>query len=145
MSVNKRIGYGMTLGCDPNGGTSYTTLGAIVDGLKDGDAKADTADTTLLADTYKTKSKGQVDPGEASFTIAYDPDEATSTTLATLLGTASATPPTWIVTLPAGTLGSGSITTKTFAGHLTGMGREIMKDKMITCNITITKTGNPGM
>ncbi len=145
MAVNKRIGLGVTLACDPAGGSSYTTLGAIVDGLAESEAKADMADTSILADTWKTKSKSQVDPGEVTYTIAYDPDEATSTTLATLLASVSAVPPTWRVTYPSGTLGAGSVTTKTFAAHLSGMGRETKKDKMIVCAITLTKTGNPGM
>lgn len=145
MPVNKRIGYGMTLGVDTAGGASFTTLGALVDGTKESDAKGTTGDTSILTDVFMTFSKSQVDPGETSFTIAYDPDEATSTTLKALLASTNATAPTWRITFPAGTLGAGTITTKTFSAHLTGMGREVMKDNLVTASITLKKTGDPGM
>lgn len=144
MALSKRIGLGVTLGVDTAGGTSYTTLAAVVDGLNEGESKATMVDTTVLSDTFMTKSKSQIDPGEVTLTIAYDPDEATSVTLKTLHASTSATPPTWLITLPSGTLGAGTITTKSFAAHLSGMGREIKRDGMIVCSITLTKTGNPG-
>ncbi len=145
MSLNRRIGLGVTLGVDAAGGSSYTTLGNVVDGLKEGGSKADVADISILADTFKAKAKGQIDPNEVTLTVAYDPDDSNYVILKTLHDGIQTTPPTWLISLPSGTLGAGTITTKGFAGFVTGLGREIMKDKLLTCEVTITKTGNPGM
>lgn len=145
MTLNRRIGLGVTIGVDSAGGTNFTTLGSIVDGAKEGGTKADVADISILADTHKQKAKGQIDPNEVTITIAWDPDDATSTVLKSLHDSVSATPPNWQISLPSGTQGAGSTTTKTFKGFVTGMGREIMKDKLITAEVTITKTGDPGI
>ncbi len=144
MTLNRRIGLGFTLAVDTAGGTTFVTLGSIVDGWKESGSKADTADISILSDKYKQKSKGQIDPGDVTFSIAYDPDDATSTTLITAFSSTSATPPNWQITYPSGTGGAGTTTTETFKGHLTGLGREVMKDKLVVCEVTITKTGDPG-
>ncbi len=144
MAVNKRAGFGVTLSVDPTGGTSYTTLAAIVDGVSESDAKATTVDTTLLSETFMTNTKTQIDPGEVTFTIAYDPDETTSVLLKALHTSVNPVPPAWLITYPYGVLGSGSITTKGFFAHLTGLSREQKKDGMIVQNVTLKKTGNPG-
>ena len=89
MPVNKRIGLGFTLSVDPLGGTSYTTIGAIVDGFGESEAKAMMVETAILTDVFITKSKSQVDPGEVTFIIAYDPDEASSVLLNQLLASVS--------------------------------------------------------
>jgi hypothetical protein len=145
MALNRRIGLGVTVGVDSAGGTSFTTLGSVVDGAKEGGSKADVADVSILSDTFKQKAKGQIDPNEVTMTVAYDPDDTTTTLLKTLHDSVSATPPNWQISFPPGTLGAGSITTKSFKGFVTGLGREIMKDKMITQELTVTKTGDPGV
>lgn len=144
MAVNKRIGLGILLAVDTAGGTTFVNLGAIVTAPSSSEAKADTAELTLLNDIIKEKAKGQIDPGEVTFQIAYDPDEASTTLLKTMLETIPTTPPNWRITFPAGTLGAGTITTKTFTAHMTGMGEEFEKDKMLICPITLTKTGQTG-
>ncbi len=144
MALNRRIGLGVVIGVDAAGGTSFTTLGSVVDGAKEGGSKADVADISILSDTFKQKAKGQVDPAEVTMTVAYDPDETTTTLLKTLHDQIQTVPPNWQISFPSGTLGAGSITTKSFKGFVTGLGREIMKDKFITQEVTITKTGDPG-
>ncbi len=144
MAVSKRIGLGVTLSVDVTGGTSFSLIGAVVDGISEGEAKADMVDTSILADIFKTKSKSQVDPGEVTLTIAYDPDEGSSTGFKLLLASVNAVAPNWKISYPSGTLGTGSITYKTFFAHHSGMGRETKKDGMIVCAITLTKTGDPG-
>ncbi len=144
MTLNRRIGLGFVLSADPAGGTSYTALASIVDGWDEAEAKADTADTSILADTYKTKSKSQIDPGSITLEIAYDPDDATTTTIITMFKSVSATPPNWQISYPAGTGGAGVVVAETFKAHLTGMGRTFKKDKLLIAKITLTKTGDPG-
>jgi hypothetical protein len=144
MTLNRRIGLGFTLAVDASGGSSFTTLGSIVDGLKEEQAKAEMVDTSVLADLYKTKSKSQIDPGGFTLMIAYDPDDATTTALVAIFKNTSAVPPNWRISYPSGTQGAGIVQTETFKAHLSAMGREIVRDKMITCEITLTKTGTIG-
>jgi hypothetical protein len=145
MSLNRRIGLGVTIAVDASGGTSFTTLGNVVDGAKEGGTKAQTGDVSILADTFMQFAKGQIDPGEKTFTIAYDPDDSNFTVLKTLHDQIQTTPPNWQISLPSGTLGAGSTTTKTYKGFVVGMGREIAKDKLLTLEVTVKKTGDPGM
>lgn len=145
MTVNRRIGLGFTLGVDPTGSTSYTTLGAIVSGFKGPNAKADVADISILADTYKQFAKSQIDPGEYTFTIAYDPDDTTTSTLITCFKSVTPPAPAWVITYPAGSTGAGTIVSEPFAAHLVGLGREVEKDKLVTCEITLKVTGTPGL
>jgi len=141
--INRRIGLGCTLSVDPTGSTAYQAIGAIVDGFKGPSAKAETVDITLLSDGYKQFGKSHTDPGETTFMIAYDPDDTSSATLAGLLAPTQ-TPANWQITYGPGTGGAGTVTTETFKAHLTGMSREVAKDKFLTCEITLKNTGNPG-
>src|SRR5579871_2518705 len=86
MSLTKRYGYAVTLGCDSSGGSSFTVLGNIVDSIEGADVKADEIEVTLLADKIKTWAQGQIDGGQVTFKIAYDPADTSGTTIATLLG-----------------------------------------------------------
>src|SRR4051812_19902213 len=118
MTVSRRIGLGFALAVDSAGGSSFTDIGAIVDGLKEAEAKAETVDISILTDTHKPIAKGQSTSGDATLVVAYDPDDSTTQLLKTLHDMTSATqatPPTWRITFPAGTGGAGSITTKTFS------------------------------
>jgi hypothetical protein len=142
MAVTKRIGLGILLDVDILGGTNFTNLAAIVDAPDNSGAKADVADTTLLADTFKTKAKAQIDPGEVTFTIAYDPSDGTTsqklaTVLADVINTAN-----WRITFPAYAGAAQKI--ETFLAQLTGMGRTLKKDKLNIAPITLTISGNPG-
>ena len=141
MTLLRRIGFGVVLNCDPTGGTTYAALGAIVDGLDGGDAKTTAIDTTILGDKFMTKGGGQIDPGEVTFTIAYDPlDAATNLVLTTLLGNSNVAH--FQISYPA--VGGSGATTETFFGFVSGYKRTIAKDKMITAEVTITISGDPG-
>lgn len=159
--VDRRIGLGVTLGVDITGvGTTYTILGAIVDGLDGPDAKGTVVDLTLLSERYKVKTVADVDPGEVTFTIAYDPSDATSTQILTglLTGTFSSTTaialPIWQISYPAtggypplsgGTAAAvPAITDPPFYGTVSGFKRTISKDKMVVAEITIAVSGKPG-
>ena len=141
MSLTRRIGFGVVLNCDPTGGTTFAALGAIVDGLDGGDAKTTVIDTSILGDKFMTHGGGQIDPGEVTFTIAYDPlDAATNLVLSALLGNSNIA--NFQISYPA-VAGAGA-TTETFKGLVSGYKRTIAKDKMITAEVTITISGDPG-
>ncbi len=144
MTLNRRIGLGFTLAADPTGGTSFSTLAAIVDGWDEEDAKAETPDTAILADLYKTFGKSQIDPGGITFEIAYDPDHATTTTLITMFKSVSQVAPNWQIGYPGGDSGAGSVVAESFKAHCVGMGRSVKKGKLLVCKITLKKTGQPG-
>lgn len=145
MALTRRMGLGVTLAMDPAGASNYVTLGAIVDGFS-GSAKADVADMSILSDTFKPKGKGQVDPGEITLSIAYDPDDNsntnTSRALAAALALTGPTPRTFQISYPA--VGAVNASTENFSGHITGLGREVKKGDMIVAPVTITVSGDPG-
>lgn len=140
MSLTVRTGLGFTLGVDPTGGTSFTTIASLVAPPKRSGAKADTPDVTILSDTWKQFAKSQIDPGEVTFTIAYDPNDTVTTTLTSLLSQITPTPK-WQISYPAGT-GSGA--TEPFKAHLSGMSQTIEVDKLVTAEITLKVSGAPG-
>lgn len=70
--MNKLVGFGSTISWDSTGGNSFVVLASVVDGDKL-ESKTSFAATTLLADTFVTKAKTEIDPGSLKFTIAYLP------------------------------------------------------------------------
>lgn len=141
MSLTKRIGFGVTLGCDPAGGVTYAVLGAVVDGLEGAEAKTDEVDTSVLGDKYKTKAGAQVDPGNVTFSIAYDPlDTATTTVLTGLL--ASSAVAGWQITYPV--IAAETQQKDAFKGFVSGFKRSIKKANLIVADVTITVSGTPG-
>jgi hypothetical protein len=144
MTVNKRVGFGVTLGVDTSGSTTFTSLASIVTPPKGPGAKKEMADTAILSDKYKTYAPSQIDPGETHFTIAYDPDDATTTILTGLLGSVAATAANWKITYPSGSTGAGSTTNETFKAHLVEFERVIETNKLIVAEIKLKNTGDPG-
>lgn len=142
MSLTKRIGFGVTLGCDPTGGTTYAVLGAVVDGLDGPDAKAEEVDTAVLSDKYKTKAGAQIDSGNVTFQIAYDPLDTATTTVLTGLFSSSAVAG-WQILYPV--IASETQQKDAFQGFVSGMKRTISKDKMIVADVTITISGKAGL
>lgn len=142
MTLQSRVGYGWTVGVDSTGGTSFTTLGAVVEGFKGPGAKRDKVDITLLSDLWKRFAGAQIDPGELAFTIAWDPGDATTTqTLTALLKSTSGVEPNWQLTYPA--FGGGGSGSQTFKGILLGFSPTVMEDKMATSEVTVQVSGNP--
>lgn len=139
MALTKRIVYGSTLAVDTSGGSSYTTLGNIVDGWDGPSAERSVIDTSVLADEYITKAPGQIDPGEVTFVIAYDPADANTNELEIDGGVYS-----WQANYKDST--SAATETETFDGFVSSKGVAATgKDGLVTCSITITITGNPGL
>ena len=131
MALVRRIGLGVTLS------VNAVVIGSIVDGFAGPDCKADEVDTTILSETFKTFAKSQIDPGQLTFVIAYDPNYTDTTSLNTLL--ASGASATWLVTYPTATL------TETFSGYVSGLSREIKKDGLCQATLTIKISGDPGL
>lgn len=147
MTLQRRIGLGVTLGVDTALGTSYATLGAIVNAIKNGGTKADVADISILSDTFKQFGKGQIDPGEYDFEIAYDPgDTATTGKIQTMHAATGVNAYPFLITLPAiPSPGTNAAQTIAFSAHLISMGLGVEKDKMIVCPVKLKVTGNPNL
>ena len=138
MALTKRVGFGVVL---QYFNVSYITLGAIVEGVDGGDAKTTVIDTAILSDKFMPKAGGQIDSGEVTFTIAYDPlDTGTTTVLTGLLGSSAIT--NFKILYPI--IGAEAQQSDVFAAIVTGFKRGIAKDKMITAEVTLTISGDAG-
>lgn len=137
MSLTKRIGLGVTLEVDLTGGTSYTTLGNVVEAVNGPDAKATIVPVELLTEEFVDKAKGAIDGGTVTYSVAYDPDDTHSK----LIGDAflQRTPvPRWRVAYP------GATEPDVFLAHCSAVGRERKKDGFIVAPITLDVVGDPG-
>lgn len=151
MALQRRIGLGVTLGVDTNGGANYNSLGAVVNAIKHSGTKADQADVSILSDTWKQFAKGQIDPGEYDFEVAYDPGDNTANTNTTVrlqtmhAATGMNTYP-FQLTLPAvASPGTNAAQTINFSAHVVSMGLGVEKDKLIVAPIKLKVSGNPNL
>ncbi len=151
MSLQRRMGLGVTLGVDIAQSTNYTALGNIVNAIKNNGTKADTADLSILSDTYKQFGKGQIDPGEWDFEIATDPldnSAASANTFARILTMHAATGVnTYPFSLQLPSIpspGSATVAYCNFAAHVIGVGMSVEKDKLIVTPVKLKVSGNPG-
>ena len=142
MAFDRRIGFGVTLEIQPDGSTVYTSL-EIVDTIDGPETAADEIETTLRGDTFKKYEKGQVDPGQVTFDIAYDPDDTSTTVLTNLLTASGCALATFRLTYPI-TCNTTTTTQETFTGFVAGLGRSVPKDGLITMPVTIRVDGDPG-
>jgi len=138
MTLTRRVGYGSTLGTDFAGGTNYVALGNIIDGWSGPGATADEIETTVLVDTYKTFCAGQIDPGECTFRIAFDPTDTDSSSIANALE--DGTTLNWQITYASC---GGSSTTDSFSAWVKGFSIVVQKDQLTTADITLRITGSP--
>jgi hypothetical protein len=141
MSLERRIGLGFTLGVDSTGGTSFTTIASIVDGIEGPGADSEVADVSILTDTFKRKRKAMVDAGKVTYTIAYDPNDTNSQLLGLLLADVT-TVANWRVGFPD--QGASTSQAETFTGLLVGMNRKAKRKELVVADITIDVDGNPG-
>lgn len=136
MTINRQIGYGMTLSYDPGTGT-YVSLGSIMTPPSGPNAKTEKADVTLLTDKFKQYQGAQVDPGEVTFTILYDAADATTTAVAGLLASSAVVP--WKIGFPTGTPAY-----ETTHGFVAAVDRKTATADGIKGDITIQISGDPG-
>ena len=141
MTLERRIGYGFTLGVDSTGGTSFTTIGGIVDGMDGPGATSDTADVSILTDKFKRKRKAMVDAGQVTLSVAYDPADSTAHLLATLLADLTNVA-NWQINFPD--QGTSLSQSETFTGILTGMARKAQRKNLVVVDLTIDVDGDPG-
>ncbi len=145
-ALQRRIGLGVTLSADDASAGNYVALGSIVDGFKHGGAKAKVVDASIITDTYERVGKGQVNPGEITLMIAYDPTASTTTSArlkAMLAITGFDTGTNFKIVYPACGTENAAIN-KTFLGYVTQLGVEVDRGKMITMPVTIAVDGDPG-
>ncbi len=142
--ADKRIGYKTEIAVSVDGTTvSFVAIGCIVDGVSGPESARTKVDTSCLDDTFMTFSVAQTDPGELSFTMAYDPNDASSQTLTDLL-TQDTPIPRWQITYPVSASTSEVQPTEEFDAFVIGLGREIAKEELITRAITLAISGDPG-
>jgi len=136
--MGKFIGFGSKISVDPLGGSTFTDI-AYVRSIKRDDATSHVSDTTCLDNStrYETKLGGTVNPGGVTLELAFDPDGATHKTLALLLSTQAVA--SWKITYSDATT-----TTETFSGFVQSLGQEVPLRELVTRNIKIEVTGNPG-
>jgi hypothetical protein len=137
LSLNRLTGFGVTLGVDVTGGSTFVTLASIVTPPSGPSAKTEKVDVSILSDKSKQYAGAQIDPGEVSFEIAYDLNDVTTTTLATLLGNSAIA--NWQITYTAGT-----IATETFKGFVSGFDRKMGVTERVSATVTITVSGPAG-
>ena len=141
MSLTKRVGLGVTLGCDPTGGVTYALLGSIVDHIDGADAKTVIFDSSLLTDKYETKGGAQIDPGTYTFKIAYDPLDSSTTTILTGLLTSSVIAG---FQLEYPVIGAETQNKEPFVAIVSGLKVSRPKGGLIVADVTLTVSGKPG-
>jgi hypothetical protein len=145
MTLQRRIGLGVTLGVDTSGGSNYAVLGNVVNSIKHGGTKAQQADISILSDTYMQFAKGQIDPGEWTFEIAFDPlDTNTSSKIDTMHAATGVNAYPFQIQLPAiVSPGTNTVAYSNFSAHVMGIGAQIEKDKLLIQPVTLKVTGDP--
>lgn len=146
MAKNKRIGYGITIAVQITSGSTFRTLGTLVDDIDFDDVEVEQVDITLLADKFKSFANGQADPGGVSFNIAYE-ESATGDSEFVFRALKNCTPsftPNWKVHLPAGTASTSTTGVLPFAANVSGLGFSAPKAGLIVQPITLKKSGAPG-
>ena len=150
MSLQRRIGLGITLAVDLAGGTNYNTLGAIVNAVKHGGTKKDVVDISILSDFWKQYAVGQCDPGEIDFEIAFDPGDNTALSntnarLTTMHATSGVNAFPFQLSIPAvASPGTNTAQLINFSAHVTSVGMAIEKEKMLIAPVKLKLSGNPG-
>lgn len=140
MATEDRIGLGFTFAFDPVAGGTDIVCAIIDPGMSESSSKA-TAARSLLGDTHDTFLGGSVDPGELTFTIAFNTVSATMTALYAWYNA------TGLVAVRDCTIGWPAISggdpagTSTGKGILTAINRVINRNELVTCEITIKKSG----
>lgn len=135
MALNKKIGYGFVISIDPAGGTAWDALGNVVDGYSGPNSQARAVDTSVLSDFWDTFAKEGANPGQVTFDVAYDCDDADYDALCDALESASAIAVK--IDPPAST------NDQIFNALVIGVGPEVRKGALAKAAITLQVTGDP--
>jgi hypothetical protein len=137
--MQKRTGFGCRLLVDPAGGTSFVHVANVITGWSGPNTSADVAETTVLADLYKTYKREQIDPGQATLSIAYDPLDTATQILVDLYD--SGANAAWAQEFSDE--GAGTIT-EVFTAMIVGFERTMEKGTLVTASLTLQVSGNAG-
>lgn len=144
-TFNKNIGYNITFGVDTTGGSTYVVLAHIVD-IGGSDSKTEFGDTTLLGDKNKTYLPASIEPGEFSFTIAWDPNDAPGTygTLAAAQQSGALLGCEITVTYVEASA-SPATGTEAFKAYVANLGRKFGKKNLSMVEVKLQITGDPAL
>ena len=124
-----------SLQVDPSGGSAYTPVGFIKDSV-DSTESADDIEVTNLGDVYKSYVRGEIEPGELTWSIAFDPSDGTNQTLRSLMD--SGDEASWQINLPGGS----SVELK---GYVKSLGRSIVKNGVMMRSVGVKLNGAPSV
>jgi len=142
--VERRTGFGFTLDVDPAGGSSFTTVGGIVN-FNGTEASRSDVDVTLLADTFMQFRGAQVDGGTLEFDVALDPNDAESKTIVSLFHrNANDIVPNWKITHSTLTGSTLAVPTRTFRGYVNKLSDVFEKESLATRTVGVKVTDNTG-
>lgn len=127
------IGLGVTIGIESATPGTYTTLGAVF-AISEPSASMDTIDVTEMSHTDGARRfiGGLIDEGEATFSVHYDPEQTSYTTLRTQFLTRAAK--NYKITHVGGA-------TRVFSALITGVSKETPLDDKMTCEFTLKVSG----
>ena len=135
--MSKLFGYGSVLQVTTT--TGDLAIGQVTNISGPGTDAADVDTTTMdSSSNFRTFVPGLIDPGELTFSLAYDPALTSHKRLAYYHGQRQ----TKAFKLYHGTTAAGD--EDAFSGHVKSLGREIPMDNLITCDVTLKITGKPG-
>ncbi len=132
----KQIGFGA--GIKKGGlGTNGTYLAQVISISREA-SEANKVDTTTLdgTDRFRTKIAGLIEPGSIKLKIVYDPTDSTLKTWMAEHEAGGTT--TYAIIYPTTTV------TQSFSGFVASVGAEVPLDDVITCDIGLQITGDPG-
>lgn len=139
--MTKIHGYGITLGYDLAGGTSYTTVGQLYDIAPPGMSR-DAIDVTdhSSTDRWREFIKGLKDGGEVTLSVWYDPVNATQDFSTGVLADLDEdiTVPNWLITFP-----DVASTTWTIPGFVTDASPAVPLDDGMSMDVTVKVSGKP--
>lgn len=139
-------GYLGTLGWDPAGGTSYTTIARIRDlgGPSISRTDIEVADRSMTS-YYKEYLGGMNDAGALSFDLTWDPigdsthAQASGTGLLSDFETSQCTQATWQWQLD----GCGGTATMTFSGYLNSFEANAPLEDVLQASVGVKISGKP--
>lgn len=138
--MSRAPSFGVTIGYDTAGGSSYVTIGHVKD-VAGPNVSRGTIDITDhdSTDGFREFFGGLVDGGEVTFSIGLDHTTSAHSNLWTSFSSTTETPWTWLITF---NVFSGTYTWA-FAGFLTGMGVGAPLEGQNVWDLTIKITGKP--
>ena len=139
--------FGTLVAWDKAGGTSYSTIGQVTSDISGPGFSRGSIDVTNHADSdmFRQKMPGLIDAGQISFTVAFDPADATHNWATGLLDDFDGdgcTLPAWRITMNVCTALVTS-STWTFDGFVAGMDFSAGLEDVHRADVTVEISGKP--